>query len=282
MKFGMNMLLWTADPGEEHFGIFEALRETGYDGVECTLAPRDSAHRAMLCKKLDELGLARTVITSPPAEANTISKDPAERAKGIEHLKWAVDAAAEMGADVLGGPFHSAYAVFSGQPPTEDERKWSADGLRIAAERAEASGLSLAIEHLNRFETYLVTTVADALDLIQRVDHPNLGLHYDTHHAHIEERDAAAAIESAGALTRHVHISENDRGVPGRGQVAWEETFAALRRVDYDGWLTIEAFSRTDPDFASAIHVWRDFASAEDIYREGLSFMRNSWRAATG
>lgn len=279
MKFGMNMLLWTADPGEEHFPLFEALREVGYDGVECTLGPRDSAHRAKLAAKLDELGLARTVITSPPPEANTISKDPAERAKGLDHLKWAVDAAAEMGAEVLGGPFHSAYATFSGAPPTEDERQWSADALRVAAERAEACGLQLAIEHLNRFECYLVTTVADALDLIRRVDHPRLGLHYDTHHAHIEERDPAAAIESAGSLVRHVHVSENDRGVPGRGQVAWEETFSALRRVGYDGWLTIEAFSRTDPDFASAIHVWRDYAAAEEIYTEGHSFMRNSWSA---
>jgi len=102
-------------------------------------------------------------------------------------------------------------------------------------------------------------------------------VHYDTHHMHIEEKNVTRAIESVASELRHVHISENDRGTPGSGQVAWKETFAALKSVGYDGWLTIESFSRLDPDFAGAIHVWRDFDACEAIYTDGLKFIRDSW-----
>jgi D-psicose/D-tagatose/L-ribulose 3-epimerase len=92
---------------------------------------------------------------------------------------------------------------------------------------------------------------------------------------HIEEPDAGAAVRTCAAVLGHVHLSENDRGVPGRGQVAWRATFAALREAHYDGWCVIEAFSRLDPSFAAAIHVWRDyFADPEQVCTEGLRFVR--------
>ena len=114
--------------------------------------------------------------------------------------------------------------------------------------------------------------------MLKRIDHPNVKMLYDTHHAHIEESDVGAAIRASAAELRHVHISENDRGVPDRGQVHWADTFAALRDNDYDGWLMIESFSRLMPDFAAAVHTWRDFYDApEDVYREGYPFLQRMW-----
>ena len=111
--------------------------------------------------------------------------------------------------------------------------------------------------------------------LCELVDHPSLRAHYDTHHMHIEERDAGAAVETCAPVLGHVHLSENDRGVPGQGQVDWNGTFAALKAANYDGWCVIEAFSRLDPDFAGAIHVWRDyFADPDDVCRDGLQFVK--------
>ena len=137
--------------------------------------------------------------------------------------------------------------------------------------------MRLAVEALNRFECYLINTMADAGELVRLVDHPALGVHYDTHHMHIEEPDVAAAIRSVTPELSHVHISENDRGIPGAGQVAWDATFAGLREAGYDGWLTIEAFSRRDAEFAAAIHIWREFAPAHDIAERGLAFLRAAW-----
>ena len=136
----------------------------------------------------------------------------------------------------------------------------------------------MAIEALNRFECYLVNTMADATAIADAVDHPMLGVHYDTHHMHIEEPDVTAALETARPHLKHVHVSENHRGTPGSGQVAWEETFRTLHGFGYDGWYTIEAFSRTDPAFANAIHVWREpYPDPLTLAREGAAFLRRTW-----
>jgi D-psicose/D-tagatose/L-ribulose 3-epimerase len=104
---------------------------------------------------------------------------------------------------------------------------------------------------------------------------------YDTFHANIEEKNAAAVIAAIAGNFIHVHISENDRGTPGTGHVAWDETFRALHQAGYDGWLVIEAFGRALPDLAAATKVWRDlFPSAEEVYTQGLRFMKDKWDAA--
>ncbi len=139
----------------------------------------------------------------------------------------------------------------------------------------------LAIEYLNRFECYFLTTAADTRALVKAVDHPHFRMMYDTFHANIEEKHAAATITSIADSFIHVHISENDRGTPGTGHVAWDETFHGLRQVGYDGWLVIEAFGRALPDLAAATKVWRDlFPSAEEVYTQGLRFMKEKWAAA--
>ncbi len=173
------------------------------------------------------------------------------------------------------GPFHSAHMRFSGKGPTEDENKWSADVLRQVAQFAQQADIMLAIEYLNRFENYLLTNGADTKALVERVDHPNLKMMYDTHHSHIEDKNSAAMIESCADIIKHVHISESDRDTPGKGQVHWEEVFRALKKINYDGWFVIEAFDTSVPDLASAIHVWRDFSEAKEIYTEGLRFMKH-------
>ena len=277
VKTGINLLLWTTFVEQQHYPLLATLRESGYDGVELPIGRGDAAHYQAVGRELDRLGLARSAVIALDAGTNPASPNPTVRRAALERLHVVIDTASALGADVLCGPFHSAYKQFTGQPPTRDELRWSADVLRGAAERAEEAGIQLAIEALNRFECYLVTTMRDARELVGMVDHTSLGVHYDTHHMHIEEPDVAAAIELAGNRICHVHVSENDRGVPGSGQVNWRDTFEALKRVGYDGWLTIESFSLADPEFAGLIHVWRDYAASADIATKGLAFMRTAW-----
>ncbi len=104
-----------------------------------------------------------------------------------------------------------------------------------------------------------------------------MGALYDTHHANIEEKSQIEAIEIIKPHLKHVHISENDRGTPGKGQIKWDEIFSTLKSVKYDGWLTIEAFSTAIPEFANAINVWRDFSPSDEIYREGYKFIKQKW-----
>src|SRR5204862_4749124 len=132
------------------------------------------------------------------------------------------------GGTALAAPFHSALGVLSGTGPTSDEKTRAADVLRMAAEEAKKHNIMLTIEYLNRFECYFLTTAADARALVKAVDHSHFRMMYDTFHAHIEEKSQAGAIGAAADSFVHVHISENDRGTPGTGQVRWDEAFSAL------------------------------------------------------
>jgi D-psicose/D-tagatose/L-ribulose 3-epimerase len=121
----------------------------------------------------------------------------------------------------------------------------------------------------------VLTTCADAMALCKQVDHPAVGVLYDTFHANIEEKDAVKSLESLGKYLYHVHISENDRGTPGSGHVPWDATFAMLRKMNYQGWLTIEAFGRAMPEIAAATRVWRDFyQSPDEACVEGYKFLK--------
>ncbi len=280
MRIGMNMLLWTNHMTEEHYPVIENLKKIGYDGVELPLGEGDIAHYTNLGKAISNLGLRVSCVTSLLEDTNIASPDHSIRQAGLDRLKWAIDMAQAANANVICGPIHSAFAYFTRQPPNDDEKKWSIEMLQKAGEYAEQANIILAPEALNRFECYLVNTMADLRDLLERVDHPNVGAIYDTHHANIEEKNHGSAIECIAPFLKHVHISENDRGTPGKGLVNWNEVFSTLIKINYDGWVTIEAFSTSIPEFANAINVWRNFSPAEEIAQQGFEFVKRKWNEA--
>ncbi|MCK4293998.1 MAG: sugar phosphate isomerase/epimerase [Planctomycetes bacterium] len=282
MKIGFNMLLWTTHVTEEDLPLLETLKGIGYDGVEIPLFEGDVAHFEKVGKAIKDNGLGCTSVTViPDEEHNPISADAKNRQAAVEHLKWAIDCSAALGSGVLCGPFYQPLGVFSGEAPTEDEKQRAAEVHSKAAEVAAAANLPLSVEFLNRFECYFLNTMADAADYVKRVNHPNVGVLYDTFHANIEEQDPVGCITGHIDVINHVHISENDRGTPGKGHIDWPGTFKALRSGGYDAWLVIEAFGRALPDLAAATRVWRDFfPSRESVYTDGLKFVEEQWEAA--
>ena len=150
--------------------------------------------------------------------------------------------------------------------------------MQRVADSAAESDVELAFEFLNRFEVYLLNTARDTARFVQAVARPNVGIHYDTFHAHIEEKDPGAAIRDHSAMIRHVHISESDRSTPGTGQVAWQTTFDALSASNYDGWLTVEAFGLSLPALAASTRIWRRmYDDEESLARVGHDFIRTEW-----
>ena len=280
MKYGMNLLLWTTHVTQEHFPLLGKLKAAGYDGVELPLFEGDANHYKMIAQELKKQGLACTTVTVVGPDANPISPDSNVRKAAIERHRWAIEMTALLGGENLCGPYHSPLAVFTGNGPTEDEKKRCVEVFQQSAEIAKQHKVMLALEYLNRFECYFLTTAAQAKDLVQRVNHPNFRTMYDTFHANIEEKNAAQTIKTLSPHFAQVHISENDRGTPGTGMVHWDETFQALRDVKYDGWFVIEAFGRALPALAAATKVWRDlFPAAEEVYTKGLKFMKEKWAA---
>jgi D-psicose/D-tagatose/L-ribulose 3-epimerase len=278
VKTGMNLLLWATHVTAEHFPIIAKLKQAGFDGVEIPIFEGDAAHYKTLRKELDNQGLGCTTVTVATPDANPISPDAGVRRKAVERLKWILEMTAILGGEKLCGPYHSPLAIFSGTGATGEEKKRGADVMRQIADEGQKLKVQLAIEYLNRFECYFITTAADTRAFVKLVDHPNFRMMYDTFHANIEEKNAARTIASIADSFIHVHISESDRGTPGTGMVHWDETFQALRRANYDGWLVIEAFGRALPDLAAATRVWRDlFPSAEEVYTQGLRFIKEKW-----
>lgn len=281
MKIGMNLLLWTAHLMPEHFSVLADIKKAGYDGVELPIFEGDLNHFRMIGVELKKQGLRSTAVTVAAPETNPASSDPAIRRAAVERLKWVVDAIHAFGGETLCGPYHSPLGVFTGAGPTADEKKYAAESLRELAEHAALANVRLAIEYLNRFECYFLNTAADTAAFVKMVNHPAFCCMYDTFHAHIEEKDPVAAIQAVAPHMIHVHVSENDRGTPGSGQVRWADSFKAIRHAGYDSWLVIESFGRAMPALAAATRVWRDFfPSREHVYREGIKFIKEQWAKA--
>lgn len=284
MKIGINMLLWTGHVTEEHVPALQALKATGFDGVEIPIFDTSSEdHYRWLGGVLDDLGLERTVVALiPDEEHNPLSPIAAHRQGAVDHLRRAIDCSAILGGQVLAGPWFQPLGVFTGEKPTETELDRCAEVHRQVLPYLKSAGMTAGLEPLNRFEAYLLNTCEQSIAYSQRVGGEGVGILYDTFHAHIEEKNPLAALHAlyASGSLGHVHISENDRGTPGRGHAKIRETIAALKVLGYDGWMTIEAFGRAVPELAAATRVWRDFfTSPEEVYTEGYRLIRDCWDA---
>ena len=253
MKIGVCILLWTTSVGEEHTALLEDLKATGYDVVEVPIFAGTPDDYAKTGQMLDALGRGHTAISViPTSDMNILTDDAADRRRSEDYLKWLVDCAAALGADGIGGPMHQTLGHFSGNGTTEAEFDRAREVHRVVGDHAQVNGQLIALEAVNRFETYFANTIDD------------LGAY---------TRNAAGVI--------HVHISANDLGAPGRDHIPWAETFKAIKASGYDGWLTIEAFGRGLQGFETATWVRRDFAeSPEAYYREGFDCTRRGWDAA--
>lgn len=282
MKYGINLLLWTGHVTAEHEKLLHELKKTGYDGVEVPVFEGAPDHYARLGETLDKIGLTRTTVgILPSADKNSLSADKASRQAALQHTKWVIDCSSALGATIIAGPMHSAIGLFSGAGPTAQERKRGISYHRASGDYAAKKNVKFAVEALNRFECYFLNTMEQLSDYIDEVDHPAVKAMYDTFHANIEEKDPIAALKTIRKHLIHVHISENDRGTPGKGHVPWDATYKTLRAIKYDGYLMIEAFGRALPGIAAATRVWRDFfPSQESCYRDGLKAMKNGWAKA--
>ena len=189
-------------------------------------------------------------------------------------LKWAIECCHALNSSILCRPFHQPLGQFSGRPPTQEEKERGVIVQQNPADYAKKFNVNLCVEPLNRFECYFLNTIEDSCQYVDLVKRENFKILYDTFHSNIEEKDPVGSITRAGKHINHIHISENNRGTPGKGNIPWKETFSAIKNIIYEGWLTIEVFGRALPDLAVVTRVWRDFFSSEaEVYQEGFKFI---------
>lgn len=271
-KLGMNLLLWGTEIDERLFPVLEQIKSVGYDGLEIPIFNTDNRAWEPWRKKLDELSLDRVAVTINGADNHQISADASMRKSTLERNKRAIDCAAVIGSELLTGPFHSALGVFTGKASTEQERAWAKENLFALAEYAQQYGIVLGLEYLNRFESYLVTTTNELIQLVDEINHPNCKLMFDSFHANIEEQNMAAAIKKMAYRLVHVQLSENDRGILGRGHVDFKSILLALEEIDYKGMISVEAFSTK----LSAANIWRKmFDSEMQLVKESYHYLKS-------
>lgn len=276
MKLGVNTLLWTAGFDPEHFPLLPRIKSWGFDGVEIARFDFDGFPVADVRRAVADAGLEATFCSALIGSASLVSGDPAIREQARTFLLRGIEVTAELGADVFLGPFCAPVGQLLGRRRTEDEWSRAVEGLQSLTSALDEHGVSLAIEPLNRFETYFLNTASDAARLCAEVNHPRVGVLLDTFHSNIEEKTISDAASTLGPHIQHVHTCENDRGIPGSGHVDWDGLFTSLARARYNRWLVIESFGFAIKEIAAAACIWRDLAAnPEAIAIEGGRFLRS-------
>ena len=281
MKYGVNTFIWTANFTRQNLPLLAEIKGHGFDGVEVPLfRPAEFATRDIR-QGLEQNGLECTICSVLPRPLCMISDDADVRRKTRTHMEDCIKTAADVGAKIMAGPLYSPVGYLPGRRRTTDEWQWAVECYQAIGPVLARHNITIAIEPLNRFETYFLNTAADAVALCDQINHPNVGILFDTFHANIEEKDIAAAYRLVGRYLKHVHTCENDRGIPGSGHVEWKDVFQALRDVRYDGWLTIESFGFSLGELSAAASIWRDIAPTPDsIAYEGIKFLKQNTVAA--
>jgi len=275
VKYAAHSLMWTPEFTEKDMGLFDKLKEMGFDGIELHLNHPESLPMEKIKEKMQDTGMKCTFTAALEKKNNPISPDQKIRERGIASLNELVDVVAELKGDVLSGVIYAAWGEFTGKMRTKEEWDYCKKSLFKSAEYAEKKGVVLALEPVNRYETYFLNTAEDTRKLVEEIAHPNVRVHLDTYHLNIEEESFYKAIKTAGDYLYHLHVCENNRGIPGTGHIQWQEIYRALKEINYNRWAIIESFVPAIEEIARMTAIWRKVApSADAIAREGLKFLK--------
>jgi len=277
-RFGAHAFIWQASWDRDAAqAAIEGAARAGLDFIEIPLLRPERFDADLTRQLLDDAGLAATCSLGLPADAAL----PDRPDQAVAFLERVLELAHRAGATALSGVIYGTLGVTPGRPPTVDELGTIAASLRSVAGTARTLGLKLGVEPVNRYETHLLNTAEQGLELLDAIDAPNVFLHLDTYHMNIEEKGFEGPIRAAGDRLGYIHLSESDRGTPGTGNVHWDDVFAGLANIGYDGDLVMESFVAVNPDIARATCLWRPVAPDSDtLVREGLAFLREKARLA--
>jgi D-psicose/D-tagatose/L-ribulose 3-epimerase len=285
VRYGASTFIWSSPFSDGNVGeLAQRVGGLGFDVLEICL--EDPA--LVTADAVNAAAAAAGVLVSvcgafgPERDVSHESADTRRGARG--YLKTCIELAVATGSAHVVGPMYSATgkARLLSAAERREQRGWAAESLREVGEYAGERGIALGMEPLNRFETDMVNTVEQGLELCEEIGLANVGLLLDTFHMNIEEKDMAAAIRAAGDRIVHFHACENDRGAPGAGHVPWNEVFDALRSVGYDRQVVIESFTPEIKEIARAVSTWRPVAESGDaLAAAGLAFLQHNL-VATG
>lgn len=271
-KIGIHSFVWSATTTETILDILPTVAALGYDGIELPLLAPGMLNADRIRTAVDSLGLACTTSSALPRGLSLI--DRSTRDEAINWLEQVVQDAIALQSSILCGPLLAPIGEMRGRGPSSEEWETSVESLQMLAGRIAGSGVTLAIEPLNRFETFVVNTASDGMKLVNDVDRPAIGLLLDTFHMNIEEDAIPSAISYATTGLSHFHLSENHRGSIGTGHIPWTAVLETLASSGYQGWMVIESFGSALPELSSAASIWRPVAASPDTFAtDSMAFL---------
>jgi D-psicose/D-tagatose/L-ribulose 3-epimerase len=239
-------------------------KAAGYDFVELLVPEPDELNLAGARQALKDAGLGVVLAARVNLDRNLTSDDPARRKSGVEYLRYCAETAQALGASIVGGPLYGNPLVFAGRAPhpvSEDLRKarvdWCVAGLKAGAEAATAAGVRFGVEPLNRFETDILNSTRQGVELMKLVANPAVGLVLDTFHMNMEDDDIPGALRAAAAHLIHFQANENHRGYLGTGHLEWTAIVRALGEIGYTGTISLEPFRRRDERIGIPFAQWK-------------------------
>jgi D-psicose/D-tagatose/L-ribulose 3-epimerase len=275
VKIGVSAFAWTTNFNLSHLGLLPSVREHGIEVFEFPMFDPAVVPAAYFRRAFEANDLECTVCAILPTGINPISPDASVRKQSVAHLTRCIKTAAEAGAHLIAGPLFAPIGYLPGRRRNQDEWKWAVDTFQSLRDLLDANEMTLAIEPVNRSETFFLNTGSEAEAFCKEVDHARVGVTIDTFHANIEEKNIVAAVRALGNRLKHLHISENDRGLVGSGHVDFPGIVAALRQIAYNGCLMIEGFGYSPNEPESLGALWGDLnVTPEDVAFGGADYLR--------
>jgi len=278
MKFGVNTWVWTAPLTTEELEVLAPkIAKMGFNHIEIPIDDPKTLDFKKCREIINKAGITSiSCCVAMGPDRDLIDPDPKVRQNGVDYVKASIDGLAVLGGRNLVGPFYSAVGRTWQQSAEEREHDMQilVEILRDLADYAGKKGIALGLEPLNRFETSFITTADQAIELVDRVNHPALKIMLDTFHMNIEENSMGDAIRTVGPRLLQVHSNENNRGTPGAGHVPWKEVAQALKDIKFDGVMVIESFTSKVKSIARAAAIWRPVAASQDaLAPDGVVFL---------
>jgi D-psicose/D-tagatose/L-ribulose 3-epimerase len=275
---GVNPWVWASPVDDKALAeLVPRIAEFGFDTVELPIEqPGDwDPDRTRELLRAHGLSASGVCAVTPPGR-ELVAADPATVEATADYLRACVDSAAAVGAGCVGGPVYASVGRTWRMDPAERAACYAGfrEALLPVAEYAAALGVTIGVEALNRYETSVVNTVEQTLQLIDGLP-DNVGIMIDTYHMNIEEADPYTALIVAGPYIKHVQVSGTDRGAPGSDHFDWPRFFEVLAGTGYRGAICIESFTADNETIATAASIWRPLAPTQDsLALGGLAYLR--------
>ena len=281
MKYAVHAYAWTSSWSNDDLELVQHAAGLGLDAIEIPLMELDAIDAEAIRQRAESAGVELVTSVACAEDTDPSSEDDDVREAAREFLLGCVRATAAMGATVFTGVTYSALGRRLERRPDTGDLRRAAEVLRPVAVEAARHGVTVGIEPVNRYESFLVNTAAQAVELLELIGERNVGVHLDAYHMNIEEDDFRTPVELVAGHLVHFHLSESHRGVPGRGTVGWEAIMGALVDAGYGGYVGLESFAEMSDAMRGATCIWRDLAPSSDVLvREGLAYLKGLEAAA--